>query len=152
MNKEELFEKLTPIIRVVIDGGESIVLKFQTVCKFLNKNVEYYDWVGFYFLEEGMLHLGPYVGSETEHGKIELGKGLCGQAANLKATFISDDVNKEDNYLSCNIHVKSEIVVPILNNGKVFGVLDIDSHTISAFSDEDKVFLEWVTKAIASIL
>jgi len=152
MNKEELFEKLAPIIRVVIDGGENLVPKLQTICKLLNENVEYYDWVGFYFLEEGMLHLGPYVGSETEHGEIELGRGICGQAANLKATFISDDVNKEDNYLSCNIHVKSEIVVPILNNGKVFGELDIDSHSLSAFSEEDKVFLEWVAKAIASIL
>ncbi|MCK5744031.1 MAG: GAF domain-containing protein, partial [Caldisericia bacterium] len=74
MNKEELFEKLTPIIRVVIDGGENLVPKLQTICSLLNENVEYYDWVGFYFLEEGMLHLGPYVGSETEHGEIELGK------------------------------------------------------------------------------
>ncbi len=152
MEKDELFETLTPIIREIIDDSNSLVPKMQKICEVLSEKVEYYDWLGFYIMEEGMLHLGPYVGEETEHSVIEIGRGICGQAANLKATFISKDVSKEENYLSCSFKVKSEIVVPIINGSKVFGVIDVDSHTMDAFSEDDKVFLEWVAKAISSIL
>lgn len=152
MSKEQTFENLTPRVRGTIDGDSRLVSKLERVCSILKDEVDYYDWVGFYLLEEGMLHLGPFVGDDTEHDVIEIGRGICGQSANLKATFIIGDVSKEENYLSCGIKVKSEIVVPVIAGGKLFGVIDIDSHKISAFNNEDKVFLGWIAKAIASIV
>jgi L-methionine (R)-S-oxide reductase len=115
--------------------------------------VPYYDWVGFYCVDSSKneLVLGPFVGEPTEHVCIPFGKGLCGQAAERKETVIVQDVTKEPNYLACSPHVKSEIVVPVIKTGRLVGVLDIDSHTRSAFTAEDKRFLEPVCALVAKL-
>ena len=94
--------------------------KLQEICKLLKDNISYYNWVGFYLVDNSNneLILGPYEGEPTEHTKIKFGQGICGQAADKEETFIVQDVSKETNYLSCNINVKSEIVVPIFKNNK----------------------------------
>lgn len=123
----------------------------QAVCTLLKNNIESYDWVGFYMGNEAerMLHLGPYAGEHTDHTSIPFGKGICGQAADNKETFVIDDVSMEDNYIACNIHVKSEIVVPMFKDGSVIGQIDIDSHTAAAFDENDTSFLEEICKMIA---
>ena len=84
----------------------------QLVCKFLQKNVVGYDWVGFYFHDKNKhLILKSYSGLKTEHTKIPFGKGICGQTAESNKPIIVDDVSSESNYISCNINVKSEIVI-----------------------------------------
>jgi len=152
MNKESIFENLTPKMLEIINSGESLDAILANISHSLHNSIDYYDWVGFYIMENGKLELGPYVGAATDHTTIEVGQGICGQAADLRATFVVDDVTKEDNYLSCSINVKSEIVVPIFKGTNVFGEIDIDSHTPSAFDESDKVFLEWLAKALSSIL
>ena len=115
----------------------------------------YYDWVGFYLTDpekKDELVLGPYEGDPTEHTRIPFGRGICGQAAATKETFVVQDVSKEDNYLSCSVHVKSEIVVPIIRDGEVLGELDIDSHTVEPFTDGDREFLERVCELVTAIL
>ena len=129
--------------------------KLKAICKSLKDNVSHYDWVGFYFVDKTTqkeLILGPFEGEPTEHVRIQFGRGTCGQAAQLKRTFIVQDVSKETNYLSCNPNVKSEIVIPIFENGEIVGELDIDSHTRSAFTDKDKVFLEKICKIVSKLL
>lgn len=123
----------------------------QEICELLKTNIESYDWVGFYMGNEleRMLHLGPYAGEHTDHTNIPFGKGICGQAADSKETFVIDDVSMEDNYIACNIHVKSEIVVPMFKNGAVIGQIDIDSHTPAAFNKQDTIFLEEICEMIA---
>jgi len=150
MSKQDIFKQIKPEIKKVFGSSSRLVSKLRSICSILIDNIDYCDWAGFYILEEGMLHLGPFVGSETEHSVIEIGRGICGQVADKKETLIIDDVTKEDNYLSCSIKVKSEIVVPVIVDGKIFGVIDIDSHQKSAFSLEDKAFLEGVAKHISS--
>ena len=87
----------------------------QLVCDLLQRQVAHYDWVGFYIAvpEQRMLVLGPYQGESTEHVRIPYGKGICGQASERRETFLVSDVNAQDNYLSCSLKVKSEIVVPV---------------------------------------
>lgn len=152
MNKESIFENLTPKIFEIINSKEPISVILANISHTLHNSIDYYDWVGFYLMENGKLKLGPYVGAATDHTTIEVGQGICGQAADSKTTFIVDDVTKEDNYLSCSINVKSEIVVPVFKGEMVFGEIDIDSHTPSAFDKYDKVFLEWLAKALSTIL
>src|SRR5690606_40132142 len=82
---------------------------------------------------------------------IQFGKGICGQVAESNETFLVDDVTAQDNYISCNIDVKSEIVVPIIVNGINIGQIDIDSNTASAFTSEDQKLLEWLTDEIAEM-
>lgn len=135
----------------IIHSKLSLDDKLLNICKTLDQHIEKYDWTGFYMTKKGSntLCLGPYIGAETEHTEIPFGKGICGQAAESKKTFLIDDVNAEDNYISCNINVKSEIVVPILRNGIVLGQIDIDSNTAAAFNSDDQQLLECLCKELA---
>jgi L-methionine (R)-S-oxide reductase len=117
----------------------------SAVCRLLKDSFSYYDWVGYYLLDphaERQLVLGPYQGEPTEHVRIGFGQGICGQAAEQGHTWIVPDVRRESNYLSCSVHVRSEIVVPILKDGRVVGELDIDSCTLDAFGPADRSLLE----------
>jgi GAF domain-containing protein len=127
--------------------------KLQSICDLLRKSVPHYDWVGFYVADAATktLRLGPFSGAPTEHTRIAFGQGICGQAAEKKETFLVRDVSKESNYLSCSIHVKSEIVVPVMRDGEVVAELDVDSHTPDAFSEEDRAFLEQVAGIVSSL-
>ena len=91
----------------------------------LDQEIPYYNWTGFYFRngDKEELVLGPYVGAETDHTVIPFGKGICGQVAVSGETFVVPDVYSQDNYLSCSIDTKSEIVVPIFKDGKTLDKL-----------------------------
>jgi GAF domain-containing protein len=126
--------------------------KMLEICWLLNSKFPTYNWVGFYIATgDRQLALGPYVGEATEHTRIPYGRGICGQAAERRKTFIVDDVSKESNYLACSMYVRSEIVVPIFSRGEIAGELDIDSHTPKAFSDEDRAFLEKICEALSPL-
>ncbi len=124
------------------------------ICELLKTNIDYYDWVGFYFAnhKEKTLHLKAYAGDATDHTIIPFGKGICGQVAVSNNNFMVADVKAQDNYIACNIHVKAEIVVPLFKDGKNVGQIDIDSNTANPFTKEDELFLEWVNEQVATIL
>jgi GAF domain-containing protein len=109
------------------------------------ENLPYYNWTGFYMLDPNdpkTLVLGPFRGAPTEHVRIPVSEGICGAAVAQNDTVIVDDVNSDPRYLACSLETRSEIVVPIRVHGAVVGEIDIDSHDISAFSQEDREFLE----------
>ncbi|TYB31197.1 MAG: GAF domain-containing protein [Candidatus Mcinerneyibacterium aminivorans] len=127
----------------------------QNICNILKEKIKHFDWVGFYLIEEenkNILVLGPYKGEPTEHTRIEIGEGICGQAADQKETFEVPDVRKENNYLSCSPDVKSEIVVPIFKNYEVIGEIDIDSHEYDPFVEDDKKLLNKIAKLVSEYL
>lgn len=127
----------------------------KKICNILKIEVEHYNWVGFYLIDKNnknILILGPYSGKLTEHTKIEVGEGICGQAADKKETFEVPDVKKEDNYLSCSPDVKSEIVVPIFKNYEVIGEIDIDSHEYDPFIEDDRKLLNKIAKLVSKHL
>jgi len=113
------------------------------ICDLLKKEVYHYDWVGFYILdqEKKELVLGPYVGKPTQHTNIAVGKGICGQVAESGRTIVVQDVTQVENYISCGLDVQSEIVVPVMKDGRFVAELDIDSHSPAPFTDEDSKFL-----------
>jgi len=120
------------------------------ICEFLQKNIKGYDWVGYYFHnDKNQLVLKTYFGLKTDHTIIPFGKGICGQTAESNMHIIVDDVNDEENYISCNINVKSEIVVPLFSNNKNIGQIDIDSNTIGRFTLDDLKFLKKINILIA---
>ncbi len=119
--------------------------KMRRICRLLHDELDGYDWVGFYLVDEerpGELVLGPYAGEPTEHVRIIFGEGICGQAAERDATIVVDDVGKVENYLACSPRVRSEIVLPIYRHGQLAGELDIDSHQPARFGPEDRLLLE----------
>lgn len=129
-------------------------LLLNEICELLQKKVSYYNWVGFYFANshKQTLHLKAYAGIPTDHTEIPFGKGVCGQVAVSNSTFLVDDVSAQDNYIACDIAVKSELVVPLFVKGKNIGQIDIDSNTINAFNAADTAFLEQLNTAIADTL
>jgi len=152
-DKVECFNFMINRIMRIAKSATSRIEKLQKICNEMKDNITYYDWVGFYLADQSKkeLTLGPFSGEPTEHTKIPFGIGICGQAAESREMFVIQDVAKETNYLSCSPKVKSEIVVPILKNDNIVGELDIDSHTISPFTDEDRKFLEQVCNTVAQL-
>ena len=128
--------------------------RMKLVCQLLQEKVAHYDWVGFYFKngEKPELKLSVYAGEPTEHTIIPFGKGICGQVAESNQNFVVPDVQAQDNYISCNINVKSEVVIPLFVNGENIGQIDIDSNTANAFNEADERFLEKINAAVADIL
>ncbi len=150
--REETFRTVLQKADEVIRSAEDRNKKLHRICRLLADHFEHYDWVGFYLVDpqkERELVLGPYVGDPTIHVRIEFGEGICGQAAEREETFVIQDVSKEDNYLSCSVNVKSEIVVPILKEGKVVGEIDIDSHQLAPFTKHDRVYLEKLAEMLS---
>lgn len=149
------FRKLKPQVESILSSqNESVDTRLEQVCKLLEAEIPYYNWVGFYFKngEKDELKLGPYAGEPTDHTIIPFGKGICGQVAVSNKNFVVPDVKAQNNYIACSIYVKAEIVVPLFKNGENIGQIDIDSHTEDPFSIEDERFLEFVNQKVAEIL
>ncbi|WP_242837265.1 GAF domain-containing protein [Alkaliphilus transvaalensis] len=150
--KIELFEKIEAQARELISNEKDLEKIYKGIVELLDTNIPYYNWTGFYMVENGELVLGHYIGKPTDHIKIQFGQGICGQAAATKETFIVDDVSKESNYLACSFETASEIVVPILKDGVVLGEIDIDSDEIAAFDELDQQLLERIATMLAERL
>jgi L-methionine (R)-S-oxide reductase len=114
----------------------------QRTVQILKQRMPTYAWVGIYLLEGDELVLGPYLGKPSPHERIPLNRGICGAAASEQQTIIVDDVNADPRYLACSIDTRSEIVVPIMRDGRVFGEIDIDSDKPAAFGPSDRTLLE----------
>ena len=142
------------VTEIVSTTNESVEKRLYLICELLEKKVQYYNWVGFYFRngDKEELKLGPFVGEPTNHTIIPFGKGICGQVALNNENFVVPDVQVQDNYLACSVNVKAEIVVPIFVNGNNIGQIDIDSSTINPFTEEDEKFLEFVCEKVAGII
>jgi GAF domain-containing protein len=123
----------------------------ESVVRLLNSTVPTYSWVGIYLVEGKDLALDAWSGpAATEHTRIPIGKGVCGYAAKSGRTEIVSDVSKDPRYLQCFLSTKSEIVVPITNQGSVVGEIDIDSDQLDAFSSLDREFLEAVARKLSA--
>ena len=147
----ELKKRLSTIIESPKLNTEE---RLQKICVLLDQEIKYYNWTGFYFRngEKEELILGPYVGAKTDHTVIPFGTGICGQVAVSGETFEVPDVKAQDNYLSCSLDTKAELVVPIFKDGENIGQIDIDSHFINPFTEEDKELLQWLCDRLGQIL
>ena len=140
-------------MRVVIDPKRQPAAVFDYVAGNLRSSFPHYSWVGIYLLEGDTLRLAAWKGDQaTEHTAISVGQGICGFVARTRETVVVPDVSKDERYLACFPSTKSEIVVPVQADGRVFGEIDIDSNTIDAFAPQDRQFLEVVADDLARYL
>lgn len=125
-------------------------ITLQEVCSLFQQRVAHYDWVGIYTMdpEQRRLDLLCFEGLPTEHTSIPYGKGICGQVAESGEALLVDDVRLEDNYISCNVHVRSEMVYPIFSGDRLVGQLDIDSNKTKAFGAEDRKLIRSICEQI----
>ncbi|HEY3371794.1 MAG TPA: GAF domain-containing protein [Prolixibacteraceae bacterium] len=140
MTTTNFTEVYSRIVELVKNNPDNLL--FQ-ICELLKRDVYHYDWVGFYILDQqkAELVLGPFVGKPTPHTHIAVGKGICGQVAESGQTMVVQDVTQVENYISCGLEVQSEIVVPVMKNGRFVAELDIDSHSPAPFTQQDTDFL-----------
>lgn len=147
-NRQDLIEK----IKSSIDGLKNKTEILQKGVELIDSFSPDYNWTGFYLLNDNILEVGPYIGPETPHIKIELNRGICGAAASQKKSIIVDDVNDDPRFLACSITTRSEIVVPLMDGEICLGEIDIDSNKPENFSDEDRQMLEEIARLIVNSL
>lgn len=123
----------------------------QWAMDYLQKSRRDYHWVGIYLLKGDKLHLGPYVGPQTDHDVIPIGRGVCGTAVAENKNQIVDDVRHLSNYLACNLDTRSEIVVLIRDDrtGAILGQIDVDGTKVQSFGKEEEEFLTQVAVQLA---
>ena len=145
------FSKALSEVLVLLKTNVPPLLGLEKVCAILKKNFQHYHWVGFYFADfkKQTLNLKVFSGNPLEHTEIPFGKGICGQVAVSNENLVVPDILTQDNYLSCSIDVRSEIVIPLFLKGKNIGQIDIDSKKIDPFTSKDSIFLETICALIS---
>lgn len=128
-------------LEALIEGVPHLISNLANASALLYEELPELNWAGFYLLESEKLVLGPFQG-KTACIEIPLGRGVCGTAAQQDKTQLVPNVHEFPGHIACDGASNSEIVVPLHVNGRLFGVLDIDSPQFSRFSEEDREGLE----------
>jgi len=138
---EEKYKLVIKQLKALLNRNDHELSNLSNLTSALKQTFSKISWVGFYLYDKERLYLGPFQG-KVACTTIEIGKGVCGTAASEKKTIIVHDVNKFPGHITCDSDSKSEIVVPIINkDGKLFGVLDLDSSEYNSFNETDKIYL-----------
>jgi len=139
-SKAEQYESLIPQIKGLLTGESDLIANLANIAAALKEQFGWF-WVGFYLVKNEELVLGPFQGP-VACTRITKGRGVCGTSWAKAATLIVPDVEKFPGHIACSSISKSEIVVPIILNGTVIGVLDVDSSEYNSFDETDQRFLE----------
>ncbi len=143
--KQKLYDTLTTQLASLIEGEGNLIARASNAAAVIYHTLPDLNWAGFYLLCDGELVLGPFQGMPACL-RIPMGKGVCGTAAAKLETLVVDDVHKFPGHIACDSRSNSEIVVPIVRDGKLLGVLDIDSPQFGRFDADDKAGLERVVE------
>lgn len=140
-SREEQYETVIKQLDALLTGESNVVANLSNASALLNQFLDRVNWVGFYVTEGNQLVLGPFQGMPA-CVRIPFGRGVCGVAAETKTTQLVADVHQFPGHIACDSASNSEIVVPIIKEGNVIGVLDIDSPEKNRFDEVDQRYLE----------
>lgn len=147
-----LITGLPAMLNALLSVEEPLVTLFANAAAFIYDEIPRVNWVGFYFLNDDRLYLGPFIGKPA-CTILEIGKGVCSQAVTKRQTIVVADVNEFPGHVTCDAASRSEIVLAIiLTSGRIIGVLDLDSAELNRFSEEDRVQLEQLRDTIVTKL
>jgi GAF domain-containing protein len=149
--REENYQLLIKQLSALLEGETNSIANLSNASALLNQFLERTNWVGFYLMEEGELVLGPFQGMPA-CVRIPLGKGVCGTAAEQMETVRVEDVHQFPGHIACDAASQSEIVIPLVKEGKLLGVLDIDSPEKNRFDALDQKYLEDFSEVLVSFL
>jgi len=144
--KQEQYENLYPQIQGLLDGEPDLVANLANMAASLKEQFNWW-WVGFYLVKSGELVLGPFQGP-VACTRIAKGRGVCGTSWKEAKTLIVPDVEKFPGHIACSSASKSEIVVPLIKDGEVWGVLDVDSEHADHFDETDQRWLEKIVELL----
>jgi GAF domain-containing protein len=141
------YASLIPQLKGLLTGEPNLVANLANIAAALKEQFNWW-WVGFYWVIEDELVLGPFQGP-VACTRIKKGRGVCGASWEKEATLIVEDVEKFPGHIACSSASKSEIVVPVFSQGKVVGVLDVDSEHLAHFDETDQLYLEQIVSLIS---
>lgn len=145
---DERYTELIQQLRGLLEGESDWLANLSNAASLLYMQLDRINWAGFYLMRGGELVLGPF-GGKPACTRIPLGKGVCGTAAALRETQVVPDVHQFPGHIACDEASRSEIVVPLMEGGRVVGVLDIDSPEPGRFTAVDRRYLEQVAALLA---
>ena len=145
-DKKAQYESLLPQIQALLNGEPNLIANLANIAAALKEQFNWF-WVGFYWIIEEELVLGPFQGP-VACTRIKKGRGVCGTTWEKEATIIVDDVEKFPGHIACSSSSKSEIVIPVFKQGKIVGVLDVDSSELAQFDTIDQFYLEQIVAMI----
>ena len=148
-SKDEKYEAIYPQIQALILPEPNLVANLANISAVLKEAFGFF-WVGFYFVENEELVLGPFQGP-VACSRFPISQGVCGAAVTQKKTIIVPDVDKFPGHISCSVFSRSEIVVPLLLGEKVVLVLDVDSEVIDDFDQSDQNGLERILTLVSGL-
>lgn len=150
--KEENYELVKKQLQALLHGETNQIANLSNASALLNQFLDRINWVGFYLMEnDNELVLGPFQGLPA-CVRIPVGKGVCGTAAKLRETIRVEDVHQFPGHIACDAASQSEIVVPLMKEGKLIGVLDIDSPEKNRFDEMDQEKLEELVKVLVEFI
>ena len=144
--KTTRYETLIPQIKALTEGEPDVYANLANTAAALHQTFSFF-WVGFYLVKGEDLVLGPFQGP-IACTRIQKGRGVCGTAWAKSTTLLVPDVEAFPGHIACNAASKSEIVVPLIKEGEVWGVLDVDSSLLNDFDTTDQHYLEEICKLI----
>jgi L-methionine (R)-S-oxide reductase len=150
LGKEEKYRSLLPQIEVLISGERDFVANLSNIMAALKYGMGFF-WVGVYQVKAGELVLGPFQGP-VACTRIPFGKGVCGTCYIRKEPILVADVEQFPGHIACSSEARSEIVLPVIKDGEVVMVLDVDSDRLNDFDAIDQRYLQQVSELIAKIL
>ena len=139
--KESLYQTINEQLSYLLEGEPNVLANLSNASALLKTNFPNTVFAGFYLFDGNELILGPFQGG-VSCVRIALGKGVCGESAASLQTVIVGDVKIYPNYISCDSSARSEIVVPMVKEGRLLGVLDLDSSLVDDYDDLDQKYLE----------
>lgn len=142
------YNEIISAIPSLLEGEKNFITNAANFSAVIFNNISNLNWVGFYIFNGRELVLGPFQGKNA-CVRIDLSRGVCGKAARELQTIVVDNVNEFPDHIACDSESKSELVIPILKNGKIYGLLDIDSPVYSRFG---KTEIEFFEKALEIML
>lgn len=148
--KVEKYEILLPQIQSVIESEPDMIANMANVASMIHETFGFW-WTGFYRVINNELVLGPFQGP-LACTRIAKGRGVCGTCWQEAQTQVVEDVDKFPGHIACSSASRSEIVVPLIKNGEVIAVLDIDSEHLATFDQTDKLWLEKVAQLLTESL
>lgn len=149
-DKAARYRELVPQLASLFDGEPDLIANLANAAAAIRACVPAASWVGFYVMKQGELVLGPFQGN-VACVRIAVGRGVCGTAAAERRTVIVPDVEQFPGHIACDAGSRSEIVVPIVRDGRVLAVLDLDSYELAAFDDEDAAGLAPIVELLGTL-
>lgn len=140
-NKENFYKILLVRLEGMLSSEEDALANLCNAAAHLYNNLDDINWSGFYIMKNGELVLGPF-GGKPACTRIKVGKGVCGSAVRDRMTYLVPNVHEFEGHIACDSASNSEIVIPIIKDGIIYGVLDIDSPIFERFDETDRIYLE----------